>query len=105
MTFLYTKKVISDAVKKLATGTGDLRMRLQCASMDLCSLNIDDFPLFLQHRYEQIIIKLNNMEPVRNDNGEIIVSSLEVTIRKIDIVELQQIAEAICDLSYDLQGK
>lgn len=105
MTFLYTKKVISDAVKKLATGTGDLRMRLQSASMDLCTLHIEDFPLFLQHRYEVIITKLNKIEPVRNDKGEITVSSLEATIRKIDIVELQHIAEDICDLSYDLQGK
>lgn len=105
MRYLYTYKAISDAVKKLASGTGDLRIRFQCASADLCSLHQEDFPLLLQHRYERIITNLNKLEPVRNDKGEIIISSLENTIKKIDINELQQIAEEICDLSYDLQGK
>jgi hypothetical protein len=105
---LYACEKLGVAVWKLATGTGVIKERLADAYIELAILQETDFPEELRSQYNQIRYDLTcgKMQyENRVENGRISkipAGRLYSTLRYMQKVKAQRIAQQICDLEAKL---
>lgn len=96
--YSYAKEKLAVTIEALATDAGDVRTRLTNSFMLFHTLTEDDFPNELQADWKWIMKELNRYEPRYNVKGEVIMGSVENTMRKVKNSTGVKIAEKIFKL-------
>lgn len=91
------------AIETMATGSGDVRERLNDAFMSFHTLKEDDFPVELRDDWRWVIDQLTRFGPVLDHNGEIYKGSVEHTMQRIRRSTGSKIAKRIFQLYYKLE--
>ena len=101
----YALQKLELAIDDLATGSGDVRSRLNFAFRDhLHVLRESDFPEELKSEWTWILRKLTRIEPLRNQCGEVIIGSVERTLRRMHNSTGTKIAKRVIRLAAMLRG-
>jgi len=101
--YRYARERLSVAVHRLATGPGDARSRLIDAFVAAHTLTEHDFPPELRPDWKWVIEHLTVEKPHVNHRGEVVRSSVEMTVRKRRNVTASRIAEKIWELRESLR--
>jgi len=96
--YSYALEKLSNAVRILAVGPGDVRSRLLDATLEFHTLQAKDFPPNLQADYQWVISQLTKREPDYGSEGK-----LQATLRHMINRTGSRIAAKICDLQYHLE--
>lgn len=91
----YVIEKLRSAVECLATHPGDVKERLSTAYLGFHTLKESDFPHELKSDWAWVIAELNRYEPIVNHRGDIIVGSVEHTMKKIRRATGAKIAKRI----------
>jgi len=101
----YALEKLSNAVRILATGEGDVRSRLWPAYLEFHTLQVKDFPPDQQADYDWIMKELTKRKP--RDQLERLEwandGSVPANLRRMINRTGSRIARKICDLEYHVQ--
>lgn len=100
----YARGKFRSAVYKLATGPGDVRSRLLSASSGIYILMQDNFPKSLQKKWLKIEKGMTRFGATYDHHGKERLSAIEHTMKRIKNSTGVTLAEAICELSDDLNS-
>lgn len=101
----YALEKLSNAVRILATGEGDVRSRLWPAFLEFHTLQVKDFPLPLQADFDLILKELTKREPQDQlDRLEWATEgSVQANLRRMINRTGSRIARKICDLQFHVE--
>lgn len=91
--YSYTVEKLTGALHCLATHPEDVRARLACAYAGFHTLRAEDFPLELQADWHWIMKELTKFGPKHNHSGEVCLSSVDHTMRRIRKATGEKIAK------------
>ncbi len=100
----YARGKFRSAVYRLATGPGDVRSRLLSASSYIYTLMEDRFPKLLQKKWQKIEKGITRFGATYDHHGKERLSAIEHTMKRIKNSTGVALAEAICELSDDLNS-
>jgi hypothetical protein len=96
--YSYALEKLSNAVRILATGPGDVRSRLLDATLEFHTLQPKDLPPDLQADYQWVLNQLTKHEPDYKSEG-----TLQATLRHMINRTGSRIATRLCDLQFHLE--
>lgn len=101
----YALQQLELAIDDLASGPGDIRSRLGAAfETHLHVLSRADFPDSLGSDWNWILEKLTRVPPIRDDNGQVSLSSLRRTLKRMHNSTGTKIAKRIVSLRDHLKA-
>lgn len=101
----YALQKLDLSIVDLATGPGNIRTRLNHIFINhLHVINVNDFPEELKKDWENIINSLTKKGAVKDEQGEIIIGSVENTLKHIRNKTGSAISKDIVTLSDKLRG-
>jgi len=98
----YAREKLFSAIETLATLSGDVRSRLFAAYSAFHPLREDDFPDELKEDWRWIERSLTKFGPIYNYKGEVVVGSVEKTLKRIRNRTGEKIARRLFHLFYEL---
>ena len=98
----YAQEKLYVAMRSLATGQGDVRVRLVEAFMSFHTLKEDDFPPKYREDWKWITTELMKHGPLYDYRGRVYKGSVENTMGKLKNNIRKKIATKIFDIGYDL---
>jgi hypothetical protein len=98
----YVTEKLSNAMSALTTGKGDVRSRLIVAYLCVHSLKPEDFPSIHSNEWLSIITVLTKKGPIKNVDGEVLVSSVENTMKRIQNRTGEKLAKRIEKLYWQI---
>jgi hypothetical protein len=100
----YAIEKLTDAIRCLATHPGDVRSRLIAAHMCLHTLQERDFPQHLHADWKWINRQLTRRDPVLDYKGDVLVGSVETTMRSIQNRTGAKIAKKLYELYWAISS-
>lgn len=94
----YCTEKLTDALSALISGRGDVRSRLVIAHRCLRTLTTSDFPQELQCEWNEIINHLTKYSAVKNAQGDVVIDSVQNTMKNIQNRTGEKIAKKIENL-------
>ena len=101
--YLYINEKLGQAVHSLAILPGDVRNRLRFAFLDFHPLRESDFPPGLKKDWKWIMKQLTRFGPIYNYKGDVVVGSVDNTMRRIKNSTGVKIARRIYDLKIKIE--
>lgn len=98
----YAYERFTSALRSLAIGSGDVRVRLSGAYMDFHPVKENHLPEDLHSDYEWVIAQLTRFGPVLNGQGEVVRGAVAETLRRIRRSTGVKIAERILHIYTEL---
>lgn len=102
--YTYAIEKLTDAIRCLATQPGDVRSRLVAAFMCFHTLQERDFPPQLRTDWNWLITQLTRYGPVWDYKGDVLVGSVEATLRSIQNRTGAKIAKKIYELYWSVSA-
>ena len=102
--YSYTKEKLGVTIKALATSPDHVRKRLCKSYIIFVTLTEKDFPIELRDDWKWIVKELNRYNPMYNINGDIIMGSVENTMRRVRNSTGVKIAERIYNVYTKLKN-
>jgi hypothetical protein len=102
--YSYVQQKLTLVIHGLAIGKGDIRSRLNDTYQIFHSLTVNDFPPKLQSEWEWILKKINSKSPIINHKGDVIIGSVENSLKGMRNSTAQKIAIKILKLHETMEA-
>jgi hypothetical protein len=102
MDILYAEEKLGTAIYDMATSLGTIRQRLLKAHLGFHTLSDYHFPDALKPEWNELSGMLEGNDAILNENGDVIIGSVENTIENLSDEECSDISKRIYNLYFKL---